>query len=158
MPVESGGASSPPAPFRPCRRALDRRSARHQRAHRRLSARDLALVYDPSADLILSFGVESSVDAAVAAAFERIQNPRAAGPASLACDPSVIDAVRLKSARFLPPPTAVTAVNAELPAANGLFEDFLARGAPAEQLPLPALADGRFQLGAGPRGSSRPTI
>src|SRR5438552_3044376 len=90
----------------------------------------MAIVYDPGSDLILSFGVEPTVDDAVASAFERIQNPTSAGPGALACDPRVISAVRLKSARFDPPPTIAAALNAELRAVNALFEDFLANGPP----------------------------
>jgi hypothetical protein len=90
------------------------------------------LVYDATSDLIVSFGVESSVDAAVAAAFEGITSPAGAGPGTLACDPCIIDSVRLKNARFYPPPTVAAASNAELRVVGGLFKDFLA-GGPSER-------------------------
>lgn len=98
----------------------------------------VALIYDPSTDLIISAGVETTVDVAVAAAFERVELPPAHGPGTLACDPRVLGAVRLQTARFATPPIVEAAVDAELRAMARLFEDFLAHG-PASRAHLDAV-------------------
>src|SRR5437870_4845484 len=92
----------------------------------------VVLVYDPKADVIISAAVESTIDAAVAAAFVRIRKSAASGLATLACDPRVVKLAQLKSARFDPAPNVAAATHDELTATGALFEDFLATSTPAK--------------------------